>query len=318
MDVSSILAVLRRRIRASARSLAGSSDLAILASLIAGLGSTATIELDVVMGYETSIVQEAQICGGILQHVRAHYDPKTGDPYSCLQSMAERIRSCGMGLLYGMEQARQRLWPDAVVHRLAGNEVSFDFHSVGRAPVDSLMQLLRRIVSIRGASQLKVAEIGVRECFTSVALLQAFPTLNMVLVDPYNVYDDEASSNTSLWFGRDMLQRALARLRPYMNRATVVLQRSFEAASWMKDNSFDLVFIDGDHEFDYVQQDIEVWWPLVRECGILSGHDYTIPFQGVVAAVNAFAARNNLKVNLASEMWWIEKPSSSPAHSCGF
>ena len=37
---------------------------------------------------------------------------------------------------------------------------------------------------------------------------------------------------------------------------------------------FDLVFIDDDHEYEAVKNGIEAWYPLVKEGGILCGHDY--------------------------------------------
>ncbi len=36
----------------------------------------------------------------------------------------------------------------------------------------------------------------------------------------------------------------------------------------------DFVFIDADHSYEAVKKDIEAWWPLVKDNGILGGHDY--------------------------------------------
>jgi len=37
---------------------------------------------------------------------------------------------------------------------------------------------------------------------------------------------------------------------------------------------FDMVFIDADHTYKAVKEDITLWKPLIRKGGILSGHDY--------------------------------------------
>lgn len=37
---------------------------------------------------------------------------------------------------------------------------------------------------------------------------------------------------------------------------------------------FDMVFIDAEHTYEAVKEDIFLWRPLVRKGGILSGHDY--------------------------------------------
>lgn len=48
----------------------------------------------------------------------------------------------------------------------------------------------------------------------------------------------------------------------------------------------DMVFLDGDHEYEAVKRDIELYRALVRPGGILCGHDYWHDHPGVVRAVN--------------------------------
>ncbi len=45
------------------------------------------------------------------------------------------------------------------------------------------------------------------------------------------------------------------------------------------------VFIDGQHEYEHVLNDILAWRPLVRKGGWLAGHDHTDEFPGVKRAV---------------------------------
>jgi hypothetical protein len=40
------------------------------------------------------------------------------------------------------------------------------------------------------------------------------------------------------------------------------------------DGSLDFVYLDGDHRFPYIAEDIFFWWNKVKKGGILSGHDY--------------------------------------------
>ncbi len=49
---------------------------------------------------------------------------------------------------------------------------------------------------------------------------------------------------------------------------------SHQAAELYKDGSLDFVFINGDHSYDIVKKDIELWVPKVKEGGTLAGHDY--------------------------------------------
>lgn len=60
------------------------------------------------------------------------------------------------------------------------------------------------------------------------------------------------------------------------------------AGSIQRDNSlvFDSLWIDGDHHYAEVKQDIEMWSPLVRPGGLISGHDFWPKDHGVMDAVS--------------------------------
>lgn len=69
----------------------------------------------------------------------------------------------------------------------------------------------------------------------------------------------------------------------------VLAAKSIDAAKMLSDQQFDLVFIDADHSYEAVKADIEAWWPLVKEGGIMAGHDYdhnTRQWLGVYKAVH--------------------------------
>lgn len=69
----------------------------------------------------------------------------------------------------------------------------------------------------------------------------------------------------------------------------VLAAKSIDAAKMLSDQQFDLVFIDADHSYEAVKADIEAWWPLVKEGGIMAGHDYdhnTRQWPGVYKAVH--------------------------------
>lgn len=61
---------------------------------------------------------------------------------------------------------------------------------------------------------------------------------------------------------------------------------SLEAAGKFANGSLDLVYIDAMHTYDAVKADIEAWLPKIRKGGVISGHDYSDAWNGVVRAVN--------------------------------
>jgi predicted O-methyltransferase YrrM len=58
---------------------------------------------------------------------------------------------------------------------------------------------------------------------------------------------------------------------------------------------FDLIYLDGGHEYASVLRDLQAFWPLVAEDGILLGDDY-ISWNGVTQAANRFALDNKLVI----------------------
>ena len=60
-----------------------------------------------------------------------------------------------------------------------------------------------------------------------------------------------------------------------------LMMSSRDAASVMADGAFDLVFIDADHSYDAVQEDIRLWKSKVAPGGILCGHDCELRAEAV-------------------------------------
>lgn len=52
--------------------------------------------------------------------------------------------------------------------------------------------------------------------------------------------------------------------------------KSVATASQFADHSLDFVFIDGDHSYESVRDDISAWLPKVKSGGLLAGHDYNL------------------------------------------
>ena len=77
---------------------------------------------------------------------------------------------------------------------------------------------------------------------------------------------------------------------------------SVSASKKYEDNSLDFVFIDANHEYDYVKKDIEAWFPKVKVGGIIAGHDYKYGWTDVDKAVDEFFINKRI---LSREACWI-------------
>lgn len=180
---------------------------------------------------------------------------------------------------------------------------------------------LGRLISrMRHAGRKFVAvEVGVASGRTSEYLLQTFPHLLLIMVDPWigwRVYKGRFKQQETV---DEQYREAVARTEFAKERRIVMRMPSEEAARLLQDRRIDLVFLDGSHDYVHVRQDLNIWWPKVRTNGVFCGHDYVEKLPegkraaryhvGVKRAVDEFAERKQLKLNLylRSWMWWIHK-----------
>lgn len=123
----------------------------------------------------------------------------------------------------------------------------------------------------------KVAEIGIwrgvnarnilRTCHDSLEFYWA--------IDPWAILDIRHLHMSKLTQAQwDAMYHRCCLDMFYFPKLHVLRMTSELASKLFPKNYFDLVFIDGCHFHRDVLQDISFWKPLVKQGGILSGHDY--------------------------------------------
>lgn len=166
----------------------------------------------------------------------------------------------------------------------------------------------------------KVAEIGVLIGMLSAFLLQSRGDLKLLMVDSwapadqqperYKLTGDTHSSHDLARVQRHR-QEAEARVRRFSDRAIIMPMTSATAAEEMENGSLDLVFIDADHSYEGVRDDIAAWLPKIRACGWIGGHDYRNPdprFRfGVDRAVDEWAATTGRPIETDLNFTWFAR-----------
>ena len=66
--------------------------------------------------------------------------------------------------------------------------------------------------------------------------------------------------------------------------------------------------IDASHEYEDVMEDVKLWWPKIKPCGMLMGDDYVPPWPGVVRAAHVFTEKNGLELIKRPPKWMVRKP----------
>lgn len=74
----------------------------------------------------------------------------------------------------------------------------------------------------------------------------------------------------------EVYSAAINNIKGYEDRAIMIRAKSEVASCMFNDNSLDFVYIDANHAYDYVVQDINLWYPKVKSGGYICGHDYLL------------------------------------------
>lgn len=160
------------------------------------------------------------------------------------------------------------------------------------------------------SKKLKVgAEIGVAFAGHANSILAHTTIDRLYGVDPYKHmrgYDDPMNYSQKEF---DVLYDfVLKRMATYGKRYKHIRGFSDEAIKTIK-TPVDFVYIDADHSYDGVWRDLVAWYPMIKEGGILGGHDYGhVNFPGVKQAIDEFFRRFGWEIHEEGEgVWWVEK-----------
>ena len=159
---------------------------------------------------------------------------------------------------------------------------------------NSRINFLKMIHSINiGKKQLRGVEIGVNEGIYSEKIYNFFSNkydFKFALIDPWEVNEEFQG------YGEKFLNQAYKKvLKKFGNNKNVTILRepSNIACNKFEDESLDFVYVDGNHDYKFAKEDLDIWFKKLKTNGVLFGNDYARPF-GVHKAVSEFSSENKL------------------------
>jgi hypothetical protein len=189
--------------------------------------------------------------------------------------------------------------------RAAETDLSVLLKQVG-IEVERVPRPMIKFLKERGRASLCGVEIGVMNGCNALNVLQVLPVKKLFLIDPYVPYFDCDRYEVDL---SDAKKEAKEKLSVYP-QAQFIEKCSNLAVSDV-DTLQDFVYIDGNHSYSYVKEDIELYHPLVKENGVLGGHDYIEWVPTVGRAVDEFVEKHNYERGVdfftVFPDWWIIK-----------
>jgi len=156
------------------------------------------------------------------------------------------------------------------------------------------------------------AEIGVARAHHSAHLLEAIPDLKLYSIDPWGLFIKEHKPMYPYHSFEDeekIYQKAVHLLKSFGQRSKIIRSTSKRAVDLISE-PLDMIFIDADHSYEAVKEDIGLWWDKVKVGGIISGHDYGhSDHPGVKRAVDEYFGNKGLEINKeVGTVWWVQKP----------
>jgi predicted O-methyltransferase YrrM len=117
--------------------------------------------------------------------------------------------------------------------------------------------------------------MGKSAVFMAEMIKQSGKKIHFFAVDIWEDFEQEGQTHCAPY------GEFLKNMAPLKEFIHIIKADSAKAAELFDDNSIDFLFIDANHQYEYVKSDINSWMSKVR--GVMAGHDYDWP--GVKQAV---------------------------------
>ena len=158
-------------------------------------------------------------------------------------------------------------------------------------------------------------EIGVHAGETTISLLENLPKIDKYhAVDPWESYEKyngttyRKPGHKRLKTWSSVMQNFLNVTKPFSDKVIIHRMTSVEATQSFEDEYFDWIFIDANHDYPYIKENLMIWTPKVKVGGIVSGHDYNNgKWSGIKKAVDEFVPKDKLNVITDCYVWWFER-----------
>ncbi len=166
-------------------------------------------------------------------------------------------------------------------------------------------------------------EIGVAFGGHAESILENTLVRKLYGVDPYISFENyNDPMNLPQKEFDELYFQTLSRLSKFGSRYEHIRSTSKEASALFS-CELDFIYIDAQHTYEGVWEDLCCWFAKIKTGGIIGGHDYGhINFPGVKKAIDQFFSRFDWEVNhLGEGVWYVEKKEINisffiPAYNC--
>lgn len=146
---------------------------------------------------------------------------------------------------------------------------------------------LKVLSEMNNISVRSIVEVGTWKGETAKIFRGLFPEAHLYLVDSWNPSPEYIAKGGPCSLKAEDYETCYQQVSKFFEKdpqVSIVRKTSLEGAKDIPEG-IDLIFIDADHSYEHVKQDIEIWEKKVRKGGLIAGHDFSPDFPGVMQAV---------------------------------
>lgn len=187
-----------------------------------------------------------------------------------------------------VEAQAKGLWQLYVTERLdsiKGNNLHEVFGLIKANQLDILSDFLQRdskalegVVQMVLRNKVMVAEIGSWKGMSTAVLAKTVKDFNgrVFAVDHWKGSEEVPHHRRAKTIDTFSIFRYNMEMLGVWDTIRPMVMDSKSASEVFTDGLLDMVFIDADHRYKNIKQDIELWLPKIKKGGIICGHDCTV------------------------------------------
>jgi len=165
-----------------------------------------------------------------------------------------------------------------------------------------LKELIDYINKIAPTKEMTLVEIGAYAGESTSVFCENFKSV--ITIDPYlNGYDP--SNKISYIVPMSRVYEVFCQNMQKYDNYRLIQKKSDEAILELADQQFDVIYIDGAHQYEQANNDIINYSKIVKVGGFITGHDYNKRWTGVVQAVSENF--NKPEVRFRDSSWLVRK-----------
>ena len=170
---------------------------------------------------------------------------------------------------------------------------------------DSLASVPRPSIKIMqnyfGNRLVNGVEVGVLRGDNADSILNELNIKKLYLIDIWDDYKDQRTK----FANQENYDIVLKRFKKD-KRVEIIRNLSMEGSKKIENRSLDFVYIDANHGYKHVYNDMNCWYPKIRAGGILAGHD-VLSCIDVVKAVKDWCIKNKTTFEIKLPDWYLIK-----------